>query len=606
MSFNRTGVFCLSAGLLLASCGDEANSNQASDAGVQSGEDSSAGGDAQSGDTGTDAGDEMSVHDDEPMASSCGEDGEIGDCLEPADVSLRVDDETKLGFESVSFDAENKVLTLILADGAELPGKVVKGGVLYRNRKDRPPFAIRIVGVEQNDRTVKVKVQRAKLRDVYKKGRIRRRIPMNFDMMAVPAGAPGKGDVGISIGPNDCSALLADIDSKIPFPVSLRVDLTKCKFVLSGWVDAHLTWGGILPSSFEFVVGGGIDAALTATISMNGSVGINGEVLLVRLAPIPINILGLQLTISTEIFGGYRIGGAGEFGATAGFEYDASAEAGFGWTQGGGFYDIWDTSSNFTQVGPDLSFGGAAYAEVYVKPKISVLLWGLVGGYAAVEAYADLNVSGEAHYTPADNWVGEFCWELAAGITPSVGATLQIFGQSLLDEEVTLPSFQVTLAEDCVEGSPTVAPGCTESNLCATDLDCDGSAGNCRIGHCNPDKGCSCTYQEKTEGCCYTIADCDPVAPGLQLTCFFSKCASYHIPGYCEKDDDCSDDKATTVDTCDDNHCEHSAPTAMAFGPDSLNVCTGHEDCEDGDPLTMDTCEGGTCEFNNVPVFWGM
>ncbi len=548
--------------------------------------------------------------DDEPIAANCEAVGQGEDCLEVARGALRVDDEERLGIEEMRFDREKKSILMRLAPGAELPSGIEVDKVIYRARRDRKPFAAIIKSIDRRDNEVRIQVENAPLKRVFKRGRIRKRIPVEFERLEVvpresemgpTMGALRRYQQGLEFGVQDCTGTLYDqqitglaagVAQATQVNVDVQLNLTQCKAVVSGWVDANMVWGGVSPDSFEFVLGGGIETALAAEAIINApeAVVIGDETKLATLGKIVLPFGGFNVTITPEIYAGFDAYLEGGLDAEAGFQYDASLEAGFGWTAGNGFYDIWNPQSSFSPVGPTLNYDGISIVTAYIKPKLNVKLYDVVGGSASIKAYVRLHAAGTAAYENGAV-TGKVCYDLDAGLQPIVGAELSALGVDLVDVEWALSPLETTLADACIDGDVLVET-CGATDECVADADClPDNATACTVAKCNPN---TCTCNIFDTPCCTEAADCDDGDPSTTDICLkaFGSCQHTPTMGYCNNVDDCDDGSLQTIDRCVDNTCEFENQLARNA---TEAECQTHADCDDGDDLTTDSCVVGSC-----------
>ncbi len=162
-----------------------------------------------------------------------------------------------------------------------------------------------------------------------------------------------------------------------------------------------------------------------------------------QLGPIPVVIL-IELDI--------KAGGSGFANAsmTVGFDNSITYEAGINYVKGQGWNPYSEFSNEFNYNPPELTAN--AGARVFVKPEISVGVYGVLAGYANAEAYGEILV--DLINTP---W-----WQLYAGLDFGVGARAEIWSIELFDYETNvlelrwlLAQANVNVGEPC-PGIPTI------------------------------------------------------------------------------------------------------------------------------------------------------
>ena len=553
------------------------------------------------------------------------------DCVEPADNALRLDAEDRLGFEAITFDRDNMAILMRLKPGASLPERIKVGAPIYRARKDRKPFMAIVEQVDRRGDEVRVKVRPAKLKEVFKRGRIRAVIPHEIDpaeaaMQAMEDGPTEEAadmqrrlqgltnlfDVrcettllderiaGSSYNGKGSSAIVGQY-------ADIKVELSQCGVTFKGDLYADLDWGGPLgtPDKFEFSVSAGLELALEASASLTldkdnafpAFLGIYDRRLL-KLPSLSVPIGGLPFSITPSIYGGIIVDTNTDLAASAGFIYDAQATLGFVWNAGNGVSDLSNTSSTFTKLGPEFSQAGDATVQVYLRPELELSVIGILKGSAGLQGYVEINSSGVGDFNDAGEFEGEVCYDLDAGFNPVVG--LDIF--AIVDKKWKLKGKSYNLADGCIsDDTVEPLPACGPSDECVLDSDCIGpEVTSCSVYKCSDN--CTCKVLDRP-GCCTSSSECDDGDPSTLDTCEVSIgfCRSAPIAGYCASDDDCDDGVAVSEDTCVNNRCkfETAKSSVGVLGPE--RECFSHGDCDDGVAVTTDTCEGRVC-YNRTTV----
>jgi hypothetical protein len=186
----------------------------------------------------------------------------------------------------------------------------------------------------------------------------------------------------------------------------------------------------------------------------------------VMVGPMPVVIVPV-LTVNVGVDGSVHVG------VTAGVEQRATLLAGLRYA-GGVWQPVSDFSNQFTWNPPTLSAG--LDLKGYAGVRLSLLLYGVVGPYADINAFLKL----EANI--ADNpW-----WTLSGGLEVPAGVKVEVLGHSLVDYEGPTIAFGLILAQAQSNNPPNLpfapypANGAFVQNL-NTDLswsggDLDGDA----------------------------------------------------------------------------------------------------------------------------------
>jgi len=148
----------------------------------------------------------------------------------------------------------------------------------------------------------------------------------------------------------------------------------------------------------------------------------------IQLGPIPVVI-----TIKMDV----KAGGKGYANASlnVGFENSISYEAGISYVRGQGWNTYNDFNNQFNYNPPTLAAN--AGARVFVKPEISVNVYGVLGGYANAVPYGEILV----------DFFNSPWWQLYAGLDFGVGARAKIFGIEIFDYHTNVLELRWLLAQ---------------------------------------------------------------------------------------------------------------------------------------------------------------
>lgn len=517
--------------------------------------------------------------DDVGAALECSPTDPTQNCLEPKANVVRIDDEARLKIESASWDEETSTLTVRLKEGAKPDARVKVGTILYRGRKDRRPLLHRIDELSVAGREVTMKLTRVTIKDAFRKGRLRARL---FLSDPASTGQPLTGRPGvdrqpleIALGPSDCSGNV--LDTAIPPPVTnpserpgrVTLDLTKCRFRLSAWVDAVLEWeeGFANLDKFELSVGGSVDAAMHARLQVELSRSLGQQTRIWEGPEIPFTVAGIVITVNPSLFAGYQVSAEASLVVDQGFDLTDSLTVGLGYTDRLDWYTIDERHSRFTEFGPNVTFEGRVDATAYVLPRLDVKAFGIVGATVDLKTFATAKLRSTVSGS-GNNVSGELCRSLELGMSPSVGAVVEAFGIELFHDTMTLATVRFPLVQNrCTPFTGAVPTNCDPASECCLDGQCPvtepGTTTRCRKG------------QEQS--------------PGL----FRYRCETLYPDRYCTSDAACADESVRTVDTCDDYSCSHvtndahgaaarGTTTTTAFLCSAPSCCQEHSDCADG------------------------
>jgi len=151
--------------------------------------------------------------------------------------------------------------------------------------------------------------------------------------------------------------------------------------------------------------------------------------IVVPLGPLPFPVvftpvLTVYVGIDGSVYVGVTTGVTQQATLTAGLQYD-----------GGGWNPITNFSNQFQYDPPTLSVG--LDIKGYTGAQISLLLYGVVGPYAEIDAYLKLEAD-----VLAEPW-----WELYGGLEVPVGVRVEILSHSIADYETVVIGYKVLLAQ---------------------------------------------------------------------------------------------------------------------------------------------------------------
>ncbi|MBL8923369.1 MAG: hypothetical protein JNJ54_31240 [Myxococcaceae bacterium] len=539
--------------------------------------------------------------DDVPVATKCDPMNGSQNCLEPRANVVRIDDESRLNVESGAWDPATSTLTITLKANASPDARIKAGTILYRSRKDRPPLLHKVEELSRSGRTVTLKLARVQLKDAFARGRVRVRIPITDKASLPPQPLTGQPNrlqqpLEIALGPSDCSGNVMDkniIDTTPPFTQGrVKLDLTKCKFRLRAWVDAILEWdeGFANLDKFELSVGGAIDASMHARLDIIATGGFGEKVRLWEGPELPISVGGILVTINPSLYAGYRLDGEATLVVTHGFDMTDSIEVGFGYSDRLQWYSIDERDSRFTEFGPNVTFDGRVKATAFIEPRLDVKAFAIAGATITLETFGEAKMTSTATVS-GGAWSGQLCTKLDVGVTPKIGAVVEVLGVSLLNETMDLGTIRTTLVPNrCAAVNGPVPTNCDPASECCID----GQCGN-------------------------------PTEPGTTVRCkkgmattngrFRYRCETVYPENYCTRTADCADMAAVSVDECINNQCQHTWPISeqaavsrMATASSSAlclapSCCHSKSDCADGSgmkkkcekPQGSEPDDPGTC-----------
>ena len=503
--------------------------------------------------------------DDVAAAPKCRADDPTQNCLEARANVVRIDDETLLKIESASIDEASGTLSLRLKNGSRLDERIKAGTILLRSRKDRRPLLHRVKTLSVAGQDVTVSLERVTVKDAFKKGRVRTRIYLTEqDSQGQPlTSRPGvdRQPLMIALGPADCSGSV--LNGSVVGPVvpgqptaAADVDLnfTRCRFQLRAWVDAVLEWddGFANLDKFELSVGGGIDAELRARLQIVATGALGKQTKIWEGPEIPFSIAGIVITVNPSLSAGFEVSGEAVLTVESGFSQSDSVQYGFGYSDRLSWYSIDERDSQFTEFGPNVTFDGRLDATAFITPKLDVKAFGIAGATVTLKTFAKAKLRSSGSGNPV---MGEVCRSLDVGVTPAIGAVVEVLGLTLYEETMDLGTIKVPLVQNqCTPFSGAVPTNCDPVSECCLDAQCavtePGTTTRCKKGNA-------------TSG-------------GL----FRYRCETVYPDRYCTTNAMCADMSAVSDDRCEDYSCVHEFPDAPAAAEREMATLAINPSCQ--------------------------
>ncbi|MBU4386586.1 MAG: hypothetical protein KKH73_06275, partial [Actinobacteria bacterium] len=335
--------------------------------------------------------------------------------------------------ESVS--SEGKVLTFKKSTGQL--DSVSKGDVLVCGVTDKTPYGLlrKVTSKKAQGGKVIVETEDGFLEETVKRG------TLTVEQKLTPADLVSASALvdGVHIEDGGKSG------GGLKFTISKDIDLDGAK--LSGSVtfeqefdlNAHIDFNPLRPwdpPSLE-------EMTFTTTTKEEADLKLSGEIPIevkvekeiVRYHFAPIIVPGLPVVLVPTVT--VKLGANGKVSANMETRVNQKAEFTAGLSYAGG---VWNTisghKSDFSYETPTLSAASAS-AKAYVKPQLSLLIYGIVGPYAGVEGYLSMYAN-----PAADPW-----WRLYGGLKGDVGVELRVFSKVIASYSHTVFDWKQIIAQ---------------------------------------------------------------------------------------------------------------------------------------------------------------
>jgi hypothetical protein len=510
--------------------------------------------------------------DDVAAAPKCRADDPTQNCLEARANVVRIDNEALLKIDTASWDAATSVLSLRLKQGSRLDDRVKEGTILVRARKDRPPLLHRVKTLTVKGTDVSATLERVNIKDAFKKGRIRTRLYLTEQTSTGQplTSVPGvqRQPLEIALGPADCSGSV--LNGSVVGPVvpgqpvvagNVDLNFTRCRFQLRAWVDAVLEWdeGFANLDKFELSVGGAVESELRARLQLTVSGAIGQQVKIWEGPEIPFAVAGIVITVNPSLSAGYELSGEASLTVESGFSQTDSIQLGFGYSDRLDWYSIDERDSRFTEFGPNVTFDGRIDATAFITPKLDVKAFGIAGATVTLKTFAKAKLRSTASGMPV---TGELCRSLDVGVTPAVGAVIEVLGLTLIEETMDLGTIKVPLVQNqCTPFTGNVPTTCDPVSECCLDAQCPMT---------EPGTTTRCKKGMATNG-------------GL----FRFRCETVYPDRYCTTNAMCQDQQVVSEDRCEDYQCVHDFPDAYGAAEREMatvslsTLCTAPDCCQE-------------------------
>ncbi len=394
--------------------------------------------------------------------------------------------------------------TVVINDDIETePSQINENSIVFEYDQTEPDITVGDILVGYNDTTaylrkvtdiltsqgtMTVETSQATLDEVIEQGSFEWSGPLEFDI----AGSYQREEIGyvhpaVKIKPLDRNSAgginFSFNGAGINFGTDMNLEILSGSFDFTPYfdIDAEYDWG---LQEVHAIVGGDLDFDILAELTLSATGGASGEIPLLSDVPAgsPIYIQAGYLPIviypEFDLFLGVAVTSTGSVTLTGGLNTDNNIEAGFQWTDSNGFETIYEKDLDGNIYPVVISTTTEQTTRVYLKPRLSFMIYSAVGPHIALEPY--IGESGIERYD-------EYCTEWLLGITGEVGANIDILGYSV-SAGLDLPDYNTTIDEDCEElqeNTPpeitslsadpsSIAPNGTSTIICeATDADGD-------------------------------------------------------------------------------------------------------------------------------------
>lgn len=350
------------------------------------------------------------------------------------------------GISIVSIDSSLIVYDASQGDPANLP--IADGDILVS--VEDGGYLRRVAAIEVNGDSVLVQTDEAVLAEVILEGGISWSGPLEFDLsQSQKIGEVGFVHPALRVdnegGNRDISFTLDGLGINLGADAELGIQEGSFRFAPQLDIDGEFDHG---LQEFHAIASGDLDFDILGELVYSATGGVHGEIELISdlpaSAPIHIQAGWVPIVIYPEfdLLLGAEASASGTVTLNGGVETDNHIEAGFRWTETDGFETVYEKSFNgevyplevSTQIGHEL--------RIYLKPRLSFMVYTVAGPYIALEPYTREN--GTVYLPPQS----EYCTAWSLGIAGEVGANLEILDWGF-SAGLDLADWSIALDEDC-------------------------------------------------------------------------------------------------------------------------------------------------------------
>ncbi|MBN1340787.1 MAG: hypothetical protein JXA03_15770 [Bacteroidales bacterium] len=201
-------------------------------------------------------------------------------------------------------------------------------------------------------------------------------------------------------------------------------------------------WSGLTKVKFGFESSENLDLSLIAGLQYEFEKSVTLMTVNFNSFTVTVGTLPVVFTPVLKIIAG--VDGYANANITTSFSQELSFDAGIQYIKGDGWspYKTFNKSLDFTP--PQLNIN--AGAEAYLKPELTIKVYGIKGPYVYLKLYSALDA--DLFQTP---W-----WSLYGGLDLGAGAKAKVFGKTLFDKHYEgLISYEVLIAQASVPPEPT-------------------------------------------------------------------------------------------------------------------------------------------------------
>jgi hypothetical protein len=355
------------------------------------------------------------------VLAGCPNPGSPGDNHDHEDDYAVIPDSTKVAapdtlsrLEAIEPPDQFGNVTLTFASSNSEIGALSTGDIVILGTSTGGPngFIGRVSAIRNAGGKTLVDTTAAGLSDAIEEGHLEHSLRLDSGSIQSVRGLKG---LSLDQSPSGSSLELNFDDLEIASGVTVRGNLS-----FSMDLDLVLDIDGFHCEEFTFVNTTSIRSVLTFTCGVSGSLGKKVKVGSLMFSPItvPVGPVPIVLVPVLDLYVGMN--GTASIGLSTGLQQTASLKAGV--TYDGSWNTVKEFASDFQWTQPTVA--GACDLKGFLGPELSLLIYGVVGPYAGIHGYLEL----EATMADADP-----SWGLYGGVEFGLGVKVQALGIDLAD-----------------------------------------------------------------------------------------------------------------------------------------------------------------------------
>jgi hypothetical protein len=206
-------------------------------------------------------------------------------------------------------------------------------------------------------------------------------------------------------------------------------------------IDFDMVVEDLSLQEFRLTAGGALQFDCDLLVQVSASVSMENEVLLASFSKWTTFLIGwvpVLVKTTLDFHGGAEVELEAEASMQTGFDSNTEIEVGASYETGDGWQPVYERDTDFNEHPLEWEVDGTAEVRAYVRPSVSVELYGVAGPFLATEPY--LRFAGEVQLP------GGWSWDLYGGVYSQLGFLVTVIEDTLAEYSWQSPAWEMQIA----------------------------------------------------------------------------------------------------------------------------------------------------------------